>query len=164
MVLSRTRLLVAVTVVAALSWLVPVLAKGPVEPKTTYTFSPLGTWETHKIDVDRKTITSRVDKDGDTQVGAVFRVTMNEAVDVAPGKKVQTFVNAVIGICGFDSVLMIQSTAYDEAGQIISVLTEPQPYKDHKQDSTPPTEMYKFLCKGVKVTPKGMNTRGNTWT
>jgi len=139
------------------------LAGSPTPPKTEYAFTPVGSWKTHKIDVDKKTVTSMVDKDGDTQVGGVFRITMAEATQAGEGKQIQTFINAVIAVCGYDGVLMVNSKAYDPTGTLLSELKDVQSYPDSKVPSTPVSEIYKFLCKDVTKQPQ-RNPRGNNWT
>jgi hypothetical protein len=139
------------------------LAGSATPPTTKYTFTPLGSWKTHAIDVDKKTVTSMVDKDGDTQAGAVFRITMTEPTFAGEGKQVQTFINAVIAVCGYDGVIMVNSKAYDPTGKLLSELNDIQSYPDSKTPSAPVSEIYKFLCKDVtKKQPR--RPSGNNWT
>lgn len=161
MALKRSSLLIVAASVAALSWLAPMLASSADGVPAKRIFSKVGTWKTHKIEVDKNTVTLVRDKDGDPLAGAVFRITMTKAVPTGDGKEVHSFVNSIIAVCGYDGLLMVNSKAYDAAGKLLSELNDMQQYRDAKQESTPTTEIYKFLCKDV--TKKAPPVRGNNY-
>lgn len=172
MVLTRSRLLATAAFIAVLSWLMPVLASGnPVMPQLAFKFEQLGKWDTHSIDVDKGTVKAVVDKDGDTHVGGVFRIVMKEPTKMDSGRSISTFVNSVIAICGYDSLILVATFGYDEQGKLVQQMMGPALIEDYKQSSTPPTEIYKYLCKDVKpkpaepaTPPRNTQPRGNNWT
>ena len=165
MVIS-TRIRILLTMGAATAMLVwgPSRAGGPVEPKSDFNFTKvLGIWKEHKIEVDPTSRLTRTDKDGDVFTGAVYRITLTPPAP-SGNTKIATIINSVVAMCGHDVLLLLNSKAFDEAGTLLSDTTPMRPYEDKKQDSTPPTEMYKYSCGGEKPNTKGNSTpRGNNW-
>jgi len=163
MVINRLRLLIILGVLVVGSWFTTVVgAGGPVAPKTKFNFTTLGKWNTHSIEVDKTTVASMVDKDGDTLVGAVFQITLVEPLNSGNGKTVSTFVNSVVGVCGYDGVLLLDSKTFDPEGKFVGEDVAMKPYTDMKQASTPVTEMYKFLCDKVQQ-KRYKQERGNNY-
>jgi hypothetical protein len=124
-------------------------------------FTQIGKWATHSLDVDLTTKHELVDKDGDTLSGAVFRINATVPIPIGNGKFASSFVNAIIATCGQDGITLVDSIAYDSKGVEIKHSTEFMQIEDKKQPSSPTTEAYAFLCKGVKGnTPKKSYTPG----
>lgn len=151
MVLKHTGILSLILLLVAACWLGSVTAEPPaVLPKTAFTFSSVDKWPTHQIDVDRSKVKSYTSKSGETFVGAVFQVIMTEPMVVSSGAEVKTFVNVVVAKCGHDTTLLLNSKSFKPNGELLVEVQEPETYDDFKQESTPVTEMYKFLCANVQ--------------
>jgi len=127
-----------------------------VKPETAYTFTQLHSSEISSIEVDRSTMTRVVKRDGDTLSGAVFRITLVKPIDI-DGKEAYTFVQAVLGVCGYDSIILIHSTAFDKKGVLVGTTERVRAFPDPKQADAAATVAYKLLCTGV---PKGIKQGG----
>lgn len=150
MVINRTRILLSLGVLAAATWMMPSLGASPKAPKKPeLTFTQVVEHETYTLAVDKSTVQKEVDKQGDTEVGAIFRVTLKKPVTSESGNVLKSFVNGVVGICGFNGLILIQSDIYDPKGKLLGTTTKPQAYPASDEGNNPSSEMYKYLCKGI---------------
>jgi hypothetical protein len=127
-----------------------------VKPETAHKFTPLHSSEISSIEVDRTSMTRITKRDGDTLSGAVFRITLVKPIDIG-SKEAYTFVQAVIGVCGYDGIVMMRSTAYDKKGVEVGTTDRARAFPDPKQADAAATVAYKLLCTGV---PKGIKQGG----
>ena len=123
--------------------------QNPAPPLIKYNFTNVITAQWGTLEIDKGTmLKSEQDEDsGLVLSGAVFRVTTKPVA--VNGVLIVASVNAVIAMCGTDSVMLVNSKQYDPSGKQLSDNYPMQPYQDKKQAGTPPTEMYKLLCNDV---------------
>lgn len=133
------------------------------DAKTNYI--TLGKWPMHTIEVDKLSVSQIVDSDDDVLVGGTFRITMSSPLPIRTPAGlifIKTFVNSVVAGCGSDGVILITSKTLDPAGKVIHERVAMTAYQDLKQESTPPTEMYKYLCspETIKATKPKASSSG----
>lgn len=152
------RLLLAFTAFfVLLAFTISTLASSHTVPPTTqFTFSLLAKTESFTIDIDEKTKHKIIDEDGDTLVGAIFRVTpKNHVVTGTPRVTVGTFIYRVVAICGHRGLVVLQSSLFDPSGKEVLVSTDVEVIAV-REPVAASYFIYRHLCAGYTGT--GRNT------
>lgn len=157
---SRKVVLCTVAVLASIASSTMSSSAQSSQPKRPV-FTPLVTLPHIKIEIDSSTLTSLKGPEGDTQVGAVFKLIMKEPIEVEGGRYIGSFINASIAICGKNKLVTVNSKLFDLNGALLNEEKRISISEDKKIPTAPVTEIYKFLCKDVK--PPQPQT-GNTYT
>jgi hypothetical protein len=123
-----------------------------------YTFTPIGTWKDHTISIDDNTVMSKIDEDGDTLTGAVFRLTYPKTLKLKDGTRVSKIISSVVGVCGYNGVLVLTSEIYDEHGEMVATSDKSKPFPDQGVVGSLPTEAYAKLCPGAVTKPPKMTS------
>jgi hypothetical protein len=159
MVFTRLRLFtvgVAVAAVAACAfYFIPETSEGK---DGDYTFTPIGTWKDHTISIDDNTVMSKIDEDGDTLTGAVFRLSYPKTLTLKNGMHVSKIISSVIGVCGYNGVLVLTSEIYNEHGEVIATSPQSKSFLDQGVAGSLPTEAYAKLCPGAVTKPPKMTS------
>lgn len=158
MITSSLRLLLLTIGMAVAATASSQVVKPQAVPKTKLMFTQIGKWPTHSLDVDKSTVSKRILDDGTVMVGGMFKMTVAQPIALENGKSVSYFVNAVVGMCGKNEVMLLNSKAYSPTGELLNELTEPKRIDDEDQPSAPTTEIYRFLCpKSIRNNPINSN-------
>jgi hypothetical protein len=148
---STAVLSVAVTGFMVLNYGVAVAAEAK-KPETPYKFEQIGETAQTIVQVDKATMFSQIDEDGDTQVGAVVQMSVKTS---PTGPK--TLIDAVVAVCGYNGLLVLKGRTYDAQGQLEGETENPLPFPDVGPD-TPAGVLYRFLCtnapKPSKIDPR----------
>jgi hypothetical protein len=139
-------ILTAVTLMA--SYAVKAVA-GPfdvVAPETEMAFEDLGIWSNYSIEVAPSSLARELDPDGDTLSYGVFRVTVKDGLLITDTLRGYTFVDTVVGICGYDGLVLMITDVFDKQGKLIHNSSPNKTYRDIRSLETPPGQMYKKLC------------------
>lgn len=155
MVFTRIRLLIVGVAVAAASGFYFYQQPGQ---DGEYSFSTIGTWGDHSIAVDESTMASKLDGDGDTLTAGVFKTTYPNLLKLPSGLKVSKIVTFVIGVCGYDGIVVMASEAYNSDGELVAQTDVPRPYKGVDIAGSLPTVAYKKLCPGAVTKPPKMTS------
>lgn len=117
-------------------------------PSTQFNFSlQIANNKHFTVDVDPSSVSSTVDEEGDTLSAGVFRLTF--AKPLVDGKqKITTFVNTVVGVCGYDGVIVMNSALFNEKGQLVRENTEMSEPINILKQQTPSDYIYAHLCPG----------------
>jgi hypothetical protein len=110
------------------------------KPETPYKFETISETPQAVIQVDKSTMFTRLDEDGDTQVGAMVQMLMKTS---PTGPK--TLVDAVIAVCGYNGLIVVKGRTYDAQGKLEGETENPLPFPDVSPEA-PAGVLYRFLC------------------
>jgi hypothetical protein len=110
------------------------------KPETPFKFELIGETPQTVIQVDKGTMFSQLDGDGDLQVGAVVQMSAKTS-PIGP----KTVVDAVIAVCGYNGLVVLRGRSYDVQGRLESETEDVLPFVNVGPD-TPAGVLYRFLC------------------
>jgi hypothetical protein len=111
-------------------------------PKTEYTFNKvIEENDAFSIYTDPVAAHKVLDADGDTLSAGVFLIKTKKPI----GEQQTTFfVNVVIGVCGYDGIILLSSKQYNQQHDLISDTQPMLLFPSEK--GTPSDFIYKHLC------------------
>jgi hypothetical protein len=158
MKLSRVAVLVSTAVLSVAITGLMVLNYGSADaaeakkPETPYKFESIGETPQALIQVDKGTMFTQIDDDGDAQVGAVVQLTLKSSPS---GPK--TLIDAVVAVCGYNGLIVVKGRTYDAQGKLEGETENPLPFPDVNPEA-PAGVLYRFLCanapKATKPDPR----------
>lgn len=128
-------------------WIGVLLAAATLSTEAADSFTLLKQAPTHKIEIDMSTFKEQLDSKDEPLVSAVFRTTYNTPIMLS-GVPASVFIDAVIGICGYDGLVIVKSTAIGTNGKTIGTNEEPRSRSIDKIPGTFTYEAYRRLCNG----------------
>lgn len=112
--------------------------------------------ELFRLEVDKTTRSEARDNDGDLIVTELFKLTPAEHAEMG-GMKIRSFFNAVSGMCGYDTIIILASAVETVEGEyLIQQPGKPSFYKNYGDPNSVVTHAYRRLCGDVKSVPRNM--------
>ena len=146
--ISAAIMSIAMAVVLSLSSTSVSAQSGTRYAATPFTFKKLFEDRRVILEHDPKTKTAVVDKDGDTLIAGIFRVTDKNPVP----NEGSVFVMMVVAVCGYNGVIIAHSKNFDSTGKFLDNTTQFEPMQS--KPGTAVEASYNALCgSGVKPTP-----------
>lgn len=142
---SRAVTFVGVAIVTLVFWATvlnsgPAIAAEPRPPVTPFKFEKISENDFVKIEVDKATMFSQIDKDDDLLVGGVFQLVVPQS---ASGPK--TLIQAVVAVCGYNGILVVKARSYNAEGAQDGESSEPKSF-DASGTTSAAGVIYRYLC------------------